>query len=138
MRCLPPSAPRAVRGAVSDLLGADAWDAPRDWGTILVTFPRRDRPWAVPARGWHPDYGLWHDPQPLLGVKVFFAGVRSRGGGTLVIPGSHRVGARFAASLTPQQRRDRHRMARLLRHRPVDLDHHHRPCPVPARPPAGR
>ena len=28
-----------VRGAVDDLLGVNAWDLPREWGTILVTFP---------------------------------------------------------------------------------------------------
>jgi len=42
--------------------------------------------------------------------------VRLRGGGTLVITGSQRVVARFAGSLPPPARRDRHLVARFLRH----------------------
>ncbi len=92
-----------VRGAVDDLLRRDAWDPPREWGTILIHFPSQSRPWVLPARSWHTDYGWDRDPEPLFGVKVFafIAEVRPRGGGTLVITGSHRVVARFAASLPP-------------------------------------
>ena len=92
-----------VRGAVDDLLRRDAWDPPREWGTILIHFPSQSRPWVLPARSWHTDYGWDRDPEPLFGVKVFafIAPVRPRGGGTLVITGSHRVVARFAASLPP-------------------------------------
>ncbi len=58
----------AVVGAIDDLLGADQWDRPPNWGTVVVTF---------------------------FGVKVFafFGHVRPRGGGTLVILGSHPVPA---------------------------------------------
>ncbi len=109
-----------VRGAVDDLLGQDAWDPPREWGTILVTFPRfpgQARSWVLPARSWHTDYGWDLDPEPLFGVKVFafIAEVRPRGGGTLVITGSHRVAARFAASLPPQQPYEGHLLGRYLR-----------------------
>jgi Phytanoyl-CoA dioxygenase (PhyH) len=106
-----------VRGAVDDLLGQDAWDSPREWGTILVTFPGQDRPWVLPARSWHTDYGWDLDPEPLFGVKVFafFAEVRPRGGGTLVITGSHRVVSRFASSLAPQQPYEGHLLGRYLR-----------------------
>ena len=48
----------AARGAVDDLLGRDQWDPPREWGTIMVTFPDRSRPWALSAGGMHTDYGL--------------------------------------------------------------------------------
>jgi len=53
----------------------------------------------------------------LFGVKVFafIAGVRPRGGGTLVITGSHRVVARFAASLPPRQPYEGHLLGRYLR-----------------------
>jgi len=108
---------RVVRAAVDDLLGQDAWDPPREWGTILVTFPSHTQPWALPARSWHSDYGWDLDPEPLFGVKVFafFAEVRPRGGGTLVITGSHRVVARFAASLPPRQPYEGHLLGRYLR-----------------------
>ncbi len=108
----------AVNEAVGGLLGESGWDPPRDWGTILVTFPDRTRPWSLPSQSWHPDYGFWHDPEPLFGIKVFafFADVPPHGGGTLVITGSHRVAARFTGSLPPPERRDRHSVARFLRH----------------------
>ena len=95
-----------VRGAVDDLLGRDQWDPPREWGTIMVTFPDRSRPWALSAGGMHTDYGIRHGPEPLFGVKVFafLSDVRPRGGGTVVITGSHRLMARYAASVPPQAR----------------------------------
>jgi ectoine hydroxylase-related dioxygenase (phytanoyl-CoA dioxygenase family) len=104
-------------GAVDDLLGQDAWDPPREWGTILVTFPGQARSWVLPARSWHADFGCDLDPEPLPGVKVFafIAGVRPGGGGTLVITGSHRVVARFVASRRPQQPYEGHLLGRYLR-----------------------
>jgi hypothetical protein len=106
-----------VRGAVDDLLGQDGWDPPREWGTILVTFPSQARRWVLPARSWHSDYGWDPDPEPLPGVKIFafIVGVRPRGGGTLVITGSHRLVARFAASLPPRQPYEGHLLGRYLR-----------------------
>jgi len=53
----------AVRGAVDDLLGRDAWDPPREWGTILFHFPRQARRWVLPARGWHTDTVGTRSPQ---------------------------------------------------------------------------
>ncbi len=105
----------AVLGAVDDLLGADAWDAPPNWGTVMVTFPDQLRQWALPPQGWHPDFSHLHAPEPLFGLKVFafFADVRPFGGGTLAIAGSHRVLARFAQSL-PAEHGDRF-MPLLLR-----------------------
>jgi DNA invertase Pin-like site-specific DNA recombinase len=44
-----------------------------------------------------------------------FAEVRPRGGGTLVITGSHRVVARYAASLPPRQPYEGHLLVRYLR-----------------------
>jgi hypothetical protein len=70
-----------------------------------VHFPRPGAPWLLPARSWHADYGWDFYPEPLFGVKVFafVAEVGPRGGGTLVITGSHRVTARFAAALPQGQ-----------------------------------
>jgi hypothetical protein len=71
----------------------------------------------LPAGSWHTDYGWDRDPQPLFGVKLFafIARVRPRGGGTLVITGSHRMVARFAASLPPHQPYEGHLLGRYLR-----------------------
>jgi hypothetical protein len=71
----------------------------------------------LPARCWHTDSGWDLDPEPRPGVKVFafFAEVRPRGGGTPVITESHRVTARFAASLPMQQPYAGHLLGRYLR-----------------------
>jgi hypothetical protein len=109
--------PVVVRGAVDDLLGRGAWDPPREWGTIMLTFPGQARPWLLPARSWHADYGWDFYPEPLFGVKVFafVAEVGPRGGGTLVITGSHRVTARFATALPQGQPFAGHLLHRYLR-----------------------
>ena len=85
--------------------------------TAMFTFPGQARPWLLPARSWHADYGWDFYPDPLFGVKVFafVAEVRPRGGGTLVITGSHRVTARFAAALPPGQPFAGHLLHRYLR-----------------------
>jgi len=77
---------------VTDLLGAGAWRPPAHWGLPLVTFPSPDRPWTIPAVGWHVDSSKWSTGQvPGLVVFTFLDQVLPRGGGTLVMPGSHRV-----------------------------------------------
>jgi hypothetical protein len=81
-----------VRGVLDDLLGPGAWPAPRDWGRPLVTFPEPGR-WDVPTGLWH-----WDTPADLhtdrvrgLFVVSFVGSVRPRGGGTLILAGSHRL-----------------------------------------------
>lgn len=76
---------------ITDLLGP-AWDLPARWGHPLVTFPSLDNDWAIPATGWHVDSTLWSVGElPGLVAFTFLDDVRPRGGGTLVMPGSHRV-----------------------------------------------
>lgn len=106
----------AVTGTVDHLLGPGEWTRPRDWGTVLVTFPgfpEPGRPWTLPAKSWHTDYGFDLELVPLSGVKVF---AFISGGGTVAIAGSHRVVARYARSNPPDYRRDRHVLERFLRH----------------------
>jgi hypothetical protein len=88
----------AVRAALDDLLGAGAWRPPRTWGLPLVTFPNAQAAWTVPTTGWHVDsYGPEHD-LPGVTVFVFLAPVAVRGGGTVVVPGSHRLFNRHIAT----------------------------------------
>ena len=76
---------------LTDVLGP-AWDPPAHWGHPLVTFPNPDREWAIPARGWHVDSTQWSVGEiPGLVAFTFLDDVRPRGGGTLVMPGSHRI-----------------------------------------------
>jgi ectoine hydroxylase-related dioxygenase (phytanoyl-CoA dioxygenase family) len=76
---------------VDDLLGAGRWQRPAHWGRPLVTFPLPGSAWDVPTSGWHLD--SQDDLGELTMVVVFahLAPVRPRGGGTLVMTGSHRL-----------------------------------------------
>ena len=80
-----------VVAAVDDLLGVGRWYRPPHWGRPLVTFPRRDTDWTVPTRGWHLDSHGDLDDLTMLVVFAHLARVRSRGGGTLVVTGSHHL-----------------------------------------------
>jgi ectoine hydroxylase-related dioxygenase (phytanoyl-CoA dioxygenase family) len=77
---------------VTDLLGEGTWDPPEHWGHPLVTFPHPGREWAIPATGWHVDSHQWSTGEvPGIVAFTFLDEVLPRGGGTLVMPGSHRV-----------------------------------------------
>lgn len=90
----------ALCGAIDDLLGPGAWQRPKRWGAILVTFPVADRTWGVPSSVWHVDFSYALPPKPLPGVKVFIfvSDVPHRSGGTLVVAGAHRVVEQFVAA----------------------------------------
>jgi Phytanoyl-CoA dioxygenase (PhyH) len=93
-----PMATPAIRAAVDTLLGPPGWREPNHWGRPLVTFPQRGTPWRLPATGWHMD-SAGRPGDPLLVLFACLAAVRSRGGGTLVVTGSHRLtapGRRYA------------------------------------------
>jgi ectoine hydroxylase-related dioxygenase (phytanoyl-CoA dioxygenase family) len=74
---------------IDDLLGPGRWQRPAHWGRPLVTFPRPGTAWDVPTSGWHLD----SQDLELTMVAVFahLARVQPRGGGTLLVSGSHRL-----------------------------------------------
>lgn len=86
-----------VHGALDAIFGAGAWK-PRRSAQILVTMPGK-RPWSL-HDGWHMDCGFERPTWPVFAVKLFaFLGeVGPRGGGTLILPGSHRVVERYRAN----------------------------------------
>lgn len=87
-----------VREALDDLLGVAGWQPPSTWGLPLVTFAVPGTGWTVPSSGWHVDsYGPEHD-LPGVTVFVFLAPVAERGGGTVVLSGSHRLFNRHIAT----------------------------------------
>ncbi|GAA2759352.1 phytanoyl-CoA dioxygenase family protein [Actinopolymorpha rutila] len=76
---------------ITDLLGT-TWAPPAHWGHPLVTFPDPDQQWAIPARRWHVDSTQWSTGAvPGVVAFTFLDEVRPRGGGTLVMAGSHRL-----------------------------------------------
>jgi ectoine hydroxylase-related dioxygenase (phytanoyl-CoA dioxygenase family) len=81
-----------LAGPVAGLLGPGDWNPPAHWGHPLVTFPDPGRGWAIPATGWHVDSHQWSAGEvPGLVAFTFLGEVLPRGGGTLVMPGSHRL-----------------------------------------------
>jgi hypothetical protein len=86
-----PMASDGLRQTLDDILGHDGWQPPRAWGMPLVTFPVREHTWTVPSAGWHVDsFGPAHE-LPAVTVFAFLAPVAARGGGTVVIPGTHHL-----------------------------------------------
>lgn len=81
----------AVAAALDELLGQGWTGQAGGWGRPLVTFPA-DGDWEIPASGWH----LYSPPAPRLpSVRMFayLSEVPGRGGGTLIVEGSHHLAA---------------------------------------------
>jgi len=89
--------------AIEDLVGPGRWATrgrPSGWGWWPVNFALgADRPWDVPAGGWHWDgqhFRHYVDaPNQGLLLLCLFSEIRPHGGGTVVAEGSHRVVADF-------------------------------------------
>ncbi len=91
--------------SLDQLLGAGRWHVPRDWGQFLISFPSASEGgWDVPHRVWHTDFGFQLPQRPLAGTLLFsfLADVPPRGGGTLVVEGSHRLMERFLERRAPR------------------------------------
>lgn len=96
-----------LTSSLDQLLGAERWRVPREWGQFLISFPPRgarsangspdSEGWTIPHRVWHTDFSFRLPDPPLFGVLVFsFLGdVEPRAGGTVVVNGSHHLLRRF-------------------------------------------
>ena len=111
--------------ALDAIFEGRAYAKPKDWGGLFIAFPS-DAKWCIPVAGWHIDAnyasGLW----PTNGVKTFalFGDVWPRGGGTLIVSGSHRlVHAWFRKNPPPHGARSAD-MRRLLQSHPYVRDLH--------------
>ena len=103
-------------GALGDLVEGGRVDVPGDWGRILVTFPEPAPPvWTVPTKIWHWDAALHQEVGAVrrLLVLTFFSTVEPRGGGTVIVGGSHRLLRRFHDELPAEDREAAHRTLRL-------------------------
>jgi hypothetical protein len=92
----------SVEIALDAIFGPSGWLPPRTPGAqILLTLPRPG-PWVLP-NGWHMDCGFEQPTWPVFAVKLFafFDEVEPEGGGTLLLPGSHRLVERYAKTLPP-------------------------------------
>jgi hypothetical protein len=84
--------PAAALEQVIESIVGTGFEPPRDWGSAFVAFPSATR-WGVPDKGWHIDANYRSPLLPPGGVKtlVLLGEVKSRGGGTQVLSGSHRL-----------------------------------------------
>jgi len=88
---------RAVGGArvltaIGAALEGQAYEEPKNWGALFLAFPS-GATWNVPSRGWHADANYLSELSPPEGVRThaLFGDVAGRGGGTLIVSGSHRL-----------------------------------------------
>ncbi len=88
---------RALQGAVDRALGPTRWQPKGLWYSLL-SFPTGTQRWAVPRRSWHADEpAVAGDALPwTVFVFVFLRAVPHRGGGTVVVTGSHRCAEHMA------------------------------------------
>jgi len=83
---------RRLLSAIDAFLDGLPHEWPKDWGAFFLEFPGKT-PWRVPTSGWHSDAYYSSPLLPACGVKTFalFGHVAPRGGGTLMVSGSHRL-----------------------------------------------
>jgi hypothetical protein len=107
-----------VRDALDVIFGTGGWRRPRPGAQILFSLPQAE-PWVLPD-GWHIDCGFEQATWPVPAVKLFaFVGeVGSRGGGTMVISGSHRLVDRYQQSLPAPVGAGRRNWLAFMRHHP--------------------
>jgi hypothetical protein len=88
----------SVTAALDGIFGAAGWRRPKSGAQVLVSLPAPG-PWALPD-GWHMDCGFERPTWPVFAVKLFgfFGEVGPRGGGTMLLPGSHRIVDRYRST----------------------------------------
>ena len=91
--------------AIEDLVGADRMRNRHvnTWGWWPVNFALgADRPWDVPANGWHWDGSHFRhyvdSPEQGVLILCMFSEIGRHAGGTVVVEGSHNVVAKYLAT----------------------------------------
>jgi Phytanoyl-CoA dioxygenase (PhyH) len=107
-----------VADALDVIFGAGGWQRPRPGAQILFSLPEPG-PWVLPD-GWHMDCGFEHPTWPVRAVKLFafFGEVGPRGGGTMLLPGTHRLVDRYRESLPAPAGAGKENWLRFMRHHP--------------------
>lgn len=115
----------AVHAAIDAILEGRPYQKPQNWGALFLAFPGKT-PWHIPTKGWHIDAYYASPLVPVRGVKTFalFADVAPRGGGTLMVSGSHRLVHRWFQENPPRPGTRSAQMRRLLLSIPYLRDLH--------------
>jgi len=107
----------AVSSALDELLGAETWSLPDHWA-VLVTFPTPGE-WRLPHWLWHIDGHPSAEPISEVKLFAFLGSVGPKGGGTLIIPRSHRMLATYMSSAPAEVVADPMRLRpRFMSHAP--------------------
>lgn len=98
------------RSIIGQLIGENNWNEPSSWGGFLINFP--DKPgktWDLHRKLWHWDNELFREPEHNgLLIFSFFSEVKPRGGGTLLVSGSHLALRKYKANMTTLQQEWKH------------------------------
>jgi hypothetical protein len=107
-----------VTEALDAIFGTGGWRRPRPGAQILFSLPEPD-PWIMPD-SWHIDCGFDQATWPVPAVKLFaFVGdVGPRGGGTMVLSGTHRLVDRYRQGLPAPVGAGRENWLAFIRHHP--------------------
>jgi hypothetical protein len=107
-----------VNDALNVIFGAKGWRRPRPGAQILFSLPEPD-PWVL-SDGWHMDCGFdqatW--PAPAVKLFAFVDEVGPRGGGTMVLPGTHRLVDRYRQALAMPLGAGKENWLAFMRHHP--------------------
>lgn len=84
-----------VPPALDTIFSATGWQRPKPGAQVLLNLPKPG-PWTMDD-GWHMDTGFERPTWPTYAVKLFafFGEVVPCGGGTMLLPGSHRLVDRY-------------------------------------------
>jgi hypothetical protein len=107
-----------VTDALDQIFGTGGWQRPRPGAQILFSLPE-PAPWVLPD-GWHMDCGFENATWPVRSVKLFaFIGeVGPRGGGTMLLPGTHRLMDRYREGLAAPAGAGKENWRPFMRHYP--------------------
>ena len=111
--------------AIDAVLEEQPHEWPKDWGAFFLGFPNTT-PWHIPTSGWHIDAHYASPLLPARGVKTFalFGDVGPRGGGTLLVSGSHRLVYKWFQENPPPRGARSAQMRSLLQRQPYVRDLH--------------
>ena len=111
--------------AIDTVLEGRAYERPKNWGAIFLAFPSHHS-WNVPSRGWHIDASYLSAVSPPAGVRThaLFGDVLPRGGGTLIVSGSHRLVHKHFADNPPPNGTHGAQYRKLLQSHPYIRDLH--------------
>jgi hypothetical protein len=88
--------------SIDTVLEGQVYESPKNWGALFLAFPSHHA-WTVPCHGWHADASYVSALSPPAGIRThaLFGDVAPRGGGSLIVSGSHRLVHQYFGDYPP-------------------------------------